>query len=742
MNTTELRNTYHDIGHLLAEKKLKPAFDLIEKLITETGLGQFRDEYANLEQTYKYMLKYTLEGINDPERKKVYRHLLIESFELADKVAEHLQMKQSEFFIYQKKRGFTKSYIQNYDELFHKLEAYYINKELESLVDETITQKKENTEAAMVHQENLVQLFYHLWFRDRLTAEDQELVRKILTSKTVTSFERAMVVSALSLSLYTFFDEHKFMLLFDAYETDEVSTQTRALVALIINLYHYDERMPFFAQISGRLEILNENPEFKRHLEQILVQLIRSKETEKIQRKMEDEILPEMLKISPNLRNKLNAENLMSEGALDDENPEWQEILKDSPGLMNKMEELTEMQLEGADVFLSSFSMLKNYPFFSELMNWFLPFSPEHPMLQKLAAKDQIPQQFLDAISKSPMLCNSDKYSFFLSLQNIPSNMKSGMADSMSEQFDQMEEIENDEALIKADRKAEIASNQYIQDLYRFYKLHPQHTHFEDIFQWKFDFHNKRSLRDILLEDEKLLRHLAEFNFAKNHFNQAEEIYQLLLNTHPDDAELLQKTAFCFQKQGDYENALTFYLRADLFDLNKIWNLKKIALCYRNLNQPQKALDYYQQAEILNEKDLNIHVAIGHCHLELKNHNEALKCYFKVEYLSPGNEKVWRPIGWCSLLVGKKEQAERYYNKLIHREPNKYDLLNMGHVQLCLGRRKEALDYYQQSILQADNTIKEFLSAFEEDLQHLLAQGVNPDDIPILLDQVRYALEA
>ena len=33
------------------------------------------------------------------------------------------------------------------------------------------------------------------------------------------------------------------------------------------------------------------------------------------------------------------------------------------------------------------------------------------------------------------------------------------------------------------------------------------------------------------------------------------------------------------------------------------------------------------------------------------------------------------------------------------------------------------------------------MDAFEEDVYNLINQGVNPDDIPIMLDQLRYSLE-
>jgi tetratricopeptide (TPR) repeat protein len=192
---------------------------------------------------------------------------------------------------------------------------------------------------------------------------------------------------------------------------------------------------------------------------------------------------------------------------------------------------------------------------------------------------------------------------------------------------------------------------------------------------------------------------------------------------------------------GIFSRALDNYKKAELYELNKLWNLKKIALCYHNLKQPANALEYYREAEKIDPENLNIQLSIGNCLLELEQFEEALKCYFKVEYLSPGNKKVWRPIGWCSFVIGKKEQAEKYFQKLIDDSPNKHDLMNMGHVKWSRGNRKEALGFYKKSIEKKDFTEQEFFDVFEEDLHHLLDQGVDTEDVPIMLDQLRYFIE-
>jgi tetratricopeptide (TPR) repeat protein len=304
----------------------------------------------------------------------------------------------------------------------------------------------------------------------------------------------------------------------------------------------------------------------------------------------------------------------------------------------------------------------------------------------------------------------------------------------------QFNELQNDEELTDPGKKLGFISNQYIQDLYRFYKLHPRKNDFEDIFDWRFDFHNKITMGNILKEDLRLLRNIAEYYFSKNYFEEASEIFNYLIGIEKN-GELYQKLGFCHQKSGHYEQALEAYKKAELFGLNKLWNYKKIALCYRNLKQTKNALEYYQLAESLDEENLNIQLSIGHCFLELEQFEEALKCYFKVEYLAPGNKNVRRPIGWCSFVTGKKEQAEKYFQMVIDESPGKHDLMNMGHVQWSLGKRKEALDFYKQAIAQTDFTESEFFEVFEEDLRYLLKQGVEKEDVPIMLDQLRYFVE-
>ncbi len=741
MTHKELHIRYTEVCTNLAERKLKPAFDQLKNLIDENGLSTFNDKWRELDQTYHFMLQYTVEGIRDPDRQKVYRRLIVSAYELADQVNEVIRLKYSSSIEYEQKRAFKNQLISDFDSFQSGLEEFYLHGELQKLTDQENIITTDNLSEAANHRQQIFRLFYHVWFRDELSSEENNFLKQFFANPSIPESYKSLIVSALTLSLQRYFDEAKFSLLFDAYEMEESSINQRALIGLIITLYQYDSRLSYYPEITGRLQILNENPEFIRNMERVIIQLIRSKETEKLQQRIRDELIPEMIKISPTLKDKINLDSLMEKGFSDDKNPEWQEIFGDSPGLINKMEEFSELQMEGADVFIGSFSMLKSFPFFSEIGNWFIPFFAEDPEIQKvLNTSDSGTQRFIETIGSAPILCDSDKYSFCFSLNSLPKENMEFIAEGLKAEMDQFKEIEKDEELTEPGRKAGFISNQYIQDLYRFYKLHPRRNDFKDIFNWRFDFHNKVTIGNILKEDEKVLRNISEYYFLKNYFEEAAGIFEYLLSIEKD-GELYQKVAFCYQKLGDYEKALEQYRKAELYDLNRLWTLKKIALCYRNLKQPAKALEYYQAAEKLSPDDLNNQLNVGHCLLELNQFDEALKCYFKVEYLDPGNQKVWRPIGWCSFLTGKKDQAEKYFLKLLEDEPGKHDLMNMGHVQWSLGNRKAALDYYKQSISTEGFSEKEFLDVFEEDLPQLIKQGIDLEDVPIMLDQLRYFVE-
>jgi tetratricopeptide (TPR) repeat protein len=691
-------------------------------------MGEWIGLKEELDNTYKYMLKYTMEGVQDPERQKVYKKLVSRIYDLADMVKEHLLTIESIDYTYVQKRIFR-------DEL---LERPVLENELrKDLLSGSLR------EDPYAYEKEMSFWFRYFWLSDKYREQQNTLMNTILLSEYLSAEEKAVFVSSLNLSLMRYFDSRKFDLLFKFFEQDDEELKQRALTGILLAFYQYDGRLSYYPEIRNRLLVLDEDPQFKKLVEEVIIQLIRSKDTEKLTKRMQQEILPEMIKFTPQLRKKLDLDKLLKESLGEDQNPEWEKILDDTPELKGKMEELTELQMEGSDVFMSSFSMLKNFPFFSSLSNWFYPYTKEHPAVKEIAGRNKEDwfNTFLGAVSESAFLCNSDKYSFCFGIQNMPDDMKHFLSDGLKAEADQMEEILKDEEMINPIKKSRKVIRQYIQDLYRFYKLHPEKKDFGDIFSRPLDFHNKSFFKDLFVDDTKILYSIAGFYFEKKYFSEAAEVYRILESMGDVSAEVLQKMGYAYQKQEMYQEALDCYLKADIILPENAWNLKKIGLCYRYLKQPAKALPYFRQADYQDPENLHTETSIAHCLLDMQEYEGALKSYFKVEYLNPGNHKVWRPIAWCSFLLGKFDQSKKYYNKLQEAGSNPFDIMNLGHVEWCLGDRQKAIEKYRESIVSGEMGLEAFLESFEEDWKHLIEHGVDPDDIPIVLDHLRYLLE-
>jgi tetratricopeptide (TPR) repeat protein len=207
----------------------------------------------------------------------------------------------------------------------------------------------------------------------------------------------------------------------------------------------------------------------------------------------------------------------------------------------------------------------------------------------------------------------------------------------------------------------------------------------------------------------------------------------------PSDVQLYEKIAYCYQESDDYEEALRYYRRAELID-RKVWTIKKIGLCLRRLGRNEEALENYLQAYDLEPENIHTIILVAHCYLDLKNYEQALKYYFIVEYKEPGNLKILRPIAFCYFALGRFDESEKYYDRLSAGKLNAHDQINIGHLALCRGKKREAVELYRQSIISGELSKEQFVSIFAEDRELLISLGVNQEDLPILVDYLLFII--
>lgn len=737
MNNREILAIKQRILICLSKQQLKEAFEELTKLVVNTQDWKNTETLNQLESNYKYMLHYLFQGVEDPERNKVYKRLIRSIYELTDDATDELLLLESPNYFYERNRidALKNNGIAEYQTKLNDLTSSY------SLIDllENGDEKNSRIREIAVKRERMgIELFNTIFRSPRIDKVSYEEYLNFVNSYDISTREKCLFISALTLNIFQRFDSLKVQILLIAATSDSELVRARSIVGLVVVLQMYDYRWSFYPELQNQLDTLAENIEFKKSILRVIIQLIRSRDTERISKKLSEEIIPQMMKFSNKTGTRISMDDLMGETDFMDKNPEWQKELEES-GLSKKLQEYSELQMEGADVFHSTFASLKSFPFFTEMSNWFLPFDRTYSEISELFPHSQKDSLLNMAIVESGHMCNSDKYSFSLSLLQIPSSQREMMMTKMGAESDEMKRMQQDAKALNPTISEEVISNQYIQDLYRFYKLNPRKDNFFDIFKLSLNFYDKKVLSPLISDTNSMLQ-IANYCFDKNYFENALSVYNLIVKHRDDKDSTWQKIGYCQQMLNNNEEALAAYLRSDLLAPGKSWTLRRIAHLYRTLNQPQEALSYFEKVKQLMPDNLNVELNIGHCYLELGDYENALNCYFKVEVLDSKSNRAHRPIAWTAFLQKKYDIADNYYQEILSNKPTLHDYLNAGHLELAMKRGEKALEYYRDAALLADN-MEHFTSLVMNDKQTLIANGIEKEILPYLLDKVKYMLD-
>jgi tetratricopeptide (TPR) repeat protein len=742
MDTAKVIQQHKRLCRLVSEKKIKQSLDILDDMISFSLSGDMRDEYNDIEMTYKNMLTYTIDGIKDPERNKIYLKLIQSILKLSDKARQDILSRNSGWHTYWVKQQAEKEFrltgktiVETVDDLMFKQELdewLKLSNEITPDPDSEISKK---------HKRLIKNIFNHLWLTDYYGEAENSLINIIIKSGKFRWYEASIFTSAITLSSFRTWQPEKLYHLMDLYEAGQDQVMERALSGLILNLHYFNERILLYPEIEDRIVKMSSDTRFREHCRIIILQIIRSRETEDLGRKLQDEILPQVAKLKPMIDEKLDLDNILPKEKNEEKNPDWSEMFSGSEEIFKTMEELTKLQMEGADVYMSAFANMKHFDFFKDFQNWFVPFYPDHETVDEIY-RDEIlgpgTNELAEALYKTPFICNSDKYSLLLNLKHLPSAQKTMMLKIFRMELEGLQQLNDEEPGTDPYRTFRTSITQYLQDIYRFFKLSPYKKEFEDLFSGKLDIYNSEFFR-MTSNASEAEAGLADYFFSKNFYSDALHLYLKQVNEKPSDAQLYEKIAFSHQQSGNFEDALKYYNRAELID-RKAWTIKKIGLCQRRLGKNEEALEYYLQALDLEPENIHTVIMIAHCYLDLKDYEQALKYYFRVEYKEPGNLKILRPIAFCYFALGRFDESEKYYDRLSAGKLNGHDLINRGHLALCRGKKREAVELYRQSIMSGELSKEQFISIFSDDKDLLASLGVNPDDLPILVDWLLFMI--
>ena len=727
MDKAEISKLRNKIFEHLDNRQLALALKHLRTMVDGTTQWDMKEAFNRLDTSYGYLLQYLSQGVSDPQRDTILSQIFAEVYELTDKTVIALAAEQS-------------------THLFYLRHQEYSGRSLEAMLTEY---KAEHSKSALINPDDInttvsinilkrceafeSDIFNKVWSSFPIENADIGVLASALRDNELPSHLKSLILSALMLGLTKFFDAPKLKLLIDSYTfIDDDEPKLRALINAVIILYLYRNRINYYSDLLSSLDEIQKLPSFTSDMQLIFSRLIHSRNTDNISRKMREGIMPELQKMSPDLFNKIKGK---SPGTINideiEENPQWQEWL-DKSGITKKLEEFNEIQLEGGDVFISTFSKLKSYPFFNTLSNWFLPYHDNCSAVTSAFGGKKHP---LTALFKvMPILCDSDKYSMLLSIASAPESQRNMMFSQFEAQREQFQDLQSEEAQ-SVIKMRDIIVNRYIQDLYRFFKLYSRRREFKSIFDTSINLTEVYCLKEYL-SDTPTLSVIAEFYFKNGFYNDAITFYRRMVANHDANPHVYQKIAYAYQSLGKYREALKNYSRYELVDSSDAWNTRQMAQCYRSLREIDKAIECYNRALEMSPQSVNLCLNLGHCYLDKGDYDNALHQYYKADFMPKAKHRAWRPIAWCSFLTGKHEQAVNYYEKIINDDtPTSQDYLNYGHLLQSMGRIAEAIEKYRKSLAMENNDEEAFAQLYIADAKYMVNKlGVAPGDYALLLD--------
>lgn len=706
INRTETLHT--EIADLLRGERMTEALERMKLLADEAADWNLRSELENMAETYNRMLEFMLQNMVDPCRDQMYLNLQDKGLILNDRLYRAVNLLIGNALYYRTLREQLKHSNQRN---LYDLSQWVMELETKSGIELQCT------------------LFNALWTSDIWSPSDRDILITMLN--TLPEKIAAVCISAVTMGFMEMYDPQKYLFLFDAYNHSAAIVNQRAIMGIALGCLMHDNRMRRNQEIRMRVSEMEANADFKRDLQYAQMQILRSRETEKISKFMNEEFMPEMLKNPILKRDKTGLDNLAIDEGM---NPEWEKWIE-SKDVKSKMNIMNQLYSTGADIHMASFANMKNFPFFREISNWFLPFDSNHPDIAPAIQKSQTTGlDSMKEIFESSEFCDSDCYSLYLFLSNLPQNVQQMMGKQVPSINEEVREQLRE--LYAKQNSREACCKKYAQNLYRFYKLFSRRHEFIDIFKEETNLLFCDLLSPVL-NNEKNLKEVAQFLFSQKHYEEAEMMYSSLeLETIPT-AEIAQKRGFCMQQLKHYDDAITLYEQADLMHPDNLWTLIHLAQCHSCVEDYENAVRYYLKAEEISPDDLTLQLQTGNCLAKIGKYEEAFKRFFKVHYLDEKKMSVWRAIAWYSLMAGKLEQAERFYQMIEEKggKENETDLLNIGHMHWVIGHYGQAVTYY--SLCQQKVGEEAFREMMLNDADSLLLMNVSPMDIPLILDLVK-----
>lgn len=676
-----------------------------------------------ISESYKYLCKYFLDGTPDPTRHRMLEELAEQLREVRDRIVREGRSESPDAYYASLRMSRLRNYnltdlLKRYRELMSRISLAESTGEIPAdMNEERYRMLEEIFTATMVS------------FQSK---SDIRAIKEMMEDPDTDTSLRIQIVSALTLGLLAWYDSARLKVLSEICVQPDIDTDVRAhaIAGTIFVLMAHGDRARRNEAIISRLRVLADMENGASMLRTTVKAIAGTCDTKRVGDKMANEVIPEIMKMRPDILRKIKDLKEEADPESLENNPEWQEML-DKSGLARKLEELYEMQNDGADLMMVTFSRLKEFPFFRDINNWFLPFDVHNPHLARL---DNETRSMLERITDiSPMICDSDKYSLAMGVMHTPESQRKMMMSQFDAQFRQMSQELADKLPESSSQDYEHSVVKAVREFYRYAMLGRNTGAFGNPFLMPLDF---TSLPEIgtHLADETFMNVMAEFYFKREFWQDALRLFDKISEEYnTTDSTMWQKIGFCRQKLRDYTGARSAYMKSELLGDESRWLTRHLAYVNRRLGDYASAQEYYDKALKYDPDNVSLILKTAATALEGGDAGSALAHYQHANYLRPDNVDAMRGMAWTEMLTGDMESSENIYSALLLDSPTASDWLNAGHVALLRGRYRTALERYRKAI---EPSADDFRMVFDNDMATLTRLGADSDAIRLLRDMI------
>ena len=703
------------LDHLL-NRRLGDAIQAMESFLSVHPHQINTDRLYAVRADYQLMADYWRHGFKDPQLPALYDNLLQRMYMLYANIAINYGVRHSAYL----SSLFLKAHMTPRDwapqVIREELESFVSDVAMADLEPEHVAKTKRRETYAR-HYESMVVLCDYILTTGLWTDGFASAMEEMLLSPTLDSNDQQLLVSCVMLSAMNCFDMAKFRTLMHVYQqaTDEYVRQ-RALVGWVFVM---DARLgqQLYPEEVKLVEQVIEDDAVCRELLELQQQIIYCINAEEDHATIQQEIMPNIMK-GQGFRMTRNGLVEQDEDLLNDilHPDETERNMEEMEASFNRM---VDMQKQGSDIYFGGFAQMKRFPFFTELINWLMPFSLEHPGV--VAIGDQFKSnRFLKTLMSTGPFCNSDKYSFLLAFSQVIGNLPQQVREMLERGEASISEIPAEDI-----QRPPYIRRTYLQDLYRFFRLFYQRSCFKNIFRqdetdylfFKNPIFSKTHLEAYFNEMTAFLikrKKLREGIAVLENYGEHRRDFQYYMMAGYLGLNPLESYAHALELEPGHERALMGYAR-ELFSAERY----------------EEALEAYDQLLAIQPEKRGYLLNRAVCQTKLGKYDEAEKVLFRLNYEQPEDEHVNRILAWALTCDGKYEQADNLYRQLLSVEkPSEEDLLNNGYCLWFGGHIDEAADCFHR-YLKETQMEKTFIIENEKAL--ILSKGITEPEIQMML---------